>query len=127
MKHQAKRKVLKELQNIPIISVAAKAAGVSRQTVYRWLEEDREFRDCFKKAKQSGTYHINDMSESQVVSLIQQQKWVAVKYWLKNHHPNYKEPPEIKPSRNTEELTAEEMRTMDEMLAKFTKRKNGKS
>ncbi len=127
MKHQAKRKVLKELENIPIISVAAKAAGVSRQTVYRWLEEDGEFRDAFHKSKRFGTNHINDMSESQVVSLIQQQKWVAVKYWLKNHHPNYKEPPEIKPSRNSEEMTAEEVETMNNMLAKFTKRKNGKS
>lgn len=125
MKSPAKKKVLKELQNVPVISVAAKAAGISRQTVYRWMQEDTEFNEAFKKAIKYGVRHINDMSESQLISMIKDGKWPVIKYWLSNHHNDYKETfrTENQDMRKDEELNNEEMRILDEMLAKFIKPK----
>ena len=123
MKSPTKRKVLKELRNVPIVSVAAKATGVSRQTVYRWIREDEEFAKELKIAKLDGIKHINDMSESQLLSMIQEKKWPVIKFWLRNHHPDYKESSSKEKTETVidEKLTGDEVKAMDRMLAKFIK------
>ena len=125
MKSPTKRRVLKELRNVPIVSVAAKATGVSRQTVYRWMQEDKEFAKELEIAKLDGVKHINDMSESQLLSMIQDKKWPVIKFWLRNHHPDYKEstPKEKADIVIDEKLTEDDIKAMEEMLAKFIKPK----
>lgn len=122
MKSSAKKKFLKELTNVPIVSVAAKAAGVSRQTVYRWMQEDKQFAIYTDKAKSEGVDHINDISETQIISMVKDRKWPVIKYWLKHHHVTYRERTLDKPDKiKDEQLSAEEIQTMDAMIAKFTK------
>ncbi len=89
-KSVASKKFLSELEKVPIVTVACKAVGISRQTAYRWKKEDPMFSAQMDAALEEGIGHINDMSESQLISLVQERKWPALQFWLKNHHPKYR-------------------------------------
>lgn len=87
---EAKAKVLEHLRKVPIVEVACMRSGVGRTTYYRWLKEDRDFKKQAKQAVADGELLINDMSESQLVTLIKDKDFRAVRYWLDRHHPKYK-------------------------------------
>lgn len=82
--------VLEQLRQVPIVQVACRKAGVSRATFYRMRAEDPEFEAAVAKAIEEGVAFINDMSESQVVSLIKDRNWPAISFWLKAHHSSYR-------------------------------------
>ena len=65
-----KETLLEVLKEMPIIQVACKKAGVSRATYYRWQQEDKEFKRKSRDALDHGIEFINDMSESQLITLI---------------------------------------------------------
>ncbi|HUT96345.1 MAG TPA: hypothetical protein VMW82_02135 [Candidatus Paceibacterota bacterium] len=81
--------LLEQLKKAPIIKVACERVSVSRATFYRWQEEDDEFRKAIDIATIEGKLLINDMSEFQLLSLIQEKSPSAIRYWLENHHPDY--------------------------------------
>lgn len=92
MAHRKKPKqaqLLKELESTPIISVACQKVGVSRATVYRWMEEDEEFAEAARSAKDQGIDLINDMAESQLIKGIRDDKTSYVMFWLRNNHSAY--------------------------------------
>ena len=84
-----KKNVIEALKEMPIIQVACKKAGVSRATYYRWRSEDKIFLRESEDALIQGCEFINDMSESQLLSLIKEKKMPAIALWLKHHHPRY--------------------------------------
>lgn len=49
-----KERVLEELGRVPVITLAAKAAGTSRATVTRWVDQDANFRRKFELATAQG-------------------------------------------------------------------------
>ncbi len=87
---QTKAKVLEHLRKVPIVEVACQRSGIGRTTYYRWLKEDRAFKRNAEKAIADGELLINDMSESQLLTLIKDKDFRAVRYWLDRHHPKYK-------------------------------------
>jgi hypothetical protein len=88
---QSKQKtlVLDQLKKTPIIKVACERSGVPRATLYRWQQEDEEFRKAVDIAIIEGRLMINDMSEYQLLSLIQDRNPTIIRYWLEKHHPDY--------------------------------------
>lgn len=84
-----KETLIAVLKEMPIIEVAVKKAGVSRDTYYRWKREDKNFLRQSEDALSQGIEFINDMSESQLVALIRDKKMPAIAMWLKNNHPRY--------------------------------------
>lgn len=84
-----KQALIEILKEMPIIQVACKRAGIGRATYYRWRKEDREFLIESEKALGQGIEYINDMSESQLVTLIKEKKMPAIAMWLKNNHQRY--------------------------------------
>lgn len=84
-----KNKILEILKEMPIIEVACKRAGIGRATYYRWRKEDKDFLEQSENAMAQGFEFINDMSESQIVTLIREKKMPAITLWLKHHHPYY--------------------------------------
>lgn len=82
-------KLLKELETTPIISVACKKTGVSRATVYRWMDADGEFAEEARLAMDHGIDLINDMAESQVIKGIQEGKHGSITFWLRSNHEKY--------------------------------------
>ena len=74
---------------MPIIQVACEKSSVSRATYYRWLEEDPEFRTAAMEALNEGESFISDKSEAQLLSLIGEKHFGAIKHWLAHRHPAY--------------------------------------
>jgi len=89
MKHQRKKKILKLLQDNPIISSACIQVDISRQTFYRWREEDLDFDTQVHKMMEIGIDAVNDLAESSLISNIQGGLMRAICYWLSNNHRNY--------------------------------------
>jgi len=64
------KQFLEEIKKVPIVQVACEKTGLSRNTVYRWKREDKEFAKAFDEALADGVNYVNDMSESQLLQLI---------------------------------------------------------
>ena len=113
-----KNKLLDQLKRVPIVEAACQKAGISRQTFYRWKFEDQEFAKDIEKAVDDGRMFVNDLSESQVLSLIRDKNWQAISFWLKHHHPSYKTRIQIEGSLQMpqEELTPEQEELVKEAL-----------
>ena len=84
-----KRDLITTFKEMPIIEVAVKRVGISRDTYYRWRKEDKEFLEQSQDAIFQGIDFINDMSESQVVTLIKEKKKKEIVLWLKHNSPKY--------------------------------------
>lgn len=84
-----KQALLTILKEMPIIEVACKKTGIGRATYYRWRKEDKNFLRQCEDAVGQGTEFINDMSESQMITLIKEKKMPAIAMWLRHHHKRY--------------------------------------
>jgi hypothetical protein len=110
-----KESVVEALKEMPIAQIACKKAGISRATYYRWRSEDRIFRRSSDDALAQGIDYINDMSESQLVSLIKDKKMPAIAMWLRHNHVRYgSRGLQRTPVSPVQELTPEE----DELVRK---------
>ncbi len=86
-----KENLIEQLRTIPVIQVACQKAGVGRATYYRWRSEDKDFKKRADEALNEGTFFINDLAESKLISAIKDGNMTAIIYWLKSHHPAYTE------------------------------------
>lgn len=84
-----KQALLEALREMPIIQVACKKVGISRATYYRWRNEDKDFFRQTEEALAQGIEFINDMSESQLITLIREKKMPAISLWLKHNNARY--------------------------------------
>lgn len=84
-----KSDVLDQLKTTPIVQVSCQKTGVSRATYYRWRNEDLDFREKSDLAMKEGVAFINDMAESQLLTLIKEKHPTSVYYWLNHRHPEY--------------------------------------
>jgi len=128
-----KQKLIATLKEMPIIMAACKRAGISRDTYYRWRQEDKVFRRESGDALNQGIESVSDMSEGQMIKLINEGKMPAIALWLKNNHPRYgSKGRSHTPIGSTEELTPEEEKMMLEALQlasgkAVTKHKHGRN
>lgn len=89
-KNKLQDKFFEELRKIPIIQVACEKTDVSRNSVYRWRKEDPEFCKKMDQAMSDGVAFVNDMSESQLLTLIKEKSYPAINFWLRHRNDNYK-------------------------------------
>lgn len=93
MKRRRKEKpFLDQLEKVPNISFACEKVGISRNTIYRWRNEDPEFDRKVNQAFANGVGSINDLAESKLISKINQGSMSAIKYWLDNNSKRYFRP-----------------------------------
>ena len=92
---KSKKLIIEELKKTPIVEIACKRSGVSRATYYRLRDKNAGFRKATDSAIAEGVMLINDLSETQVISLIKDKKWPAISFWLKHRHPSYADKIEI--------------------------------
>lgn len=124
--NDTKKLFLENLKKVPIIQVACEKAGVSRATVYRWREKDKKFRKILDEALSQGEALINDMGESQLISLMKEKNFSAIRFWLNHRHDKFKERVEITTkSEEQEKLSPEQQKIVKEALklASFGKKK----
>lgn len=107
------------LRKMPIVQIACERAGIARATYYRWRSEDKAFKDESDQSMRDGELFVNDLSESQVISLIKDRNWSAISFWLRNHHPKYADKLTVETSirRVDEKLTPEEEKLVQHALA----------
>lgn len=84
-----KELLLGHLRTVPIVEMACKRIRISRATFYRWCQDDEDFKENVENAKVDGVEYINDISESQLISLIKEKKYQAIALWLKNNHKRF--------------------------------------
>ena len=84
-----KLNLIETLKEMPIVQVACKKSGTSRATYYRWRKEDKTFKKQSDDALNQGIDFINDMSESQLITLIREKKMPAISMWLRHNNPRY--------------------------------------
>ncbi len=118
-----KERVLEMLRSTPIVEVACKKSSVGRSTYYRWRSEDPEFAKATDDALDDGIALINDMTESQLISLIKDKKFQAVQFWLKHNHRRFllkeKEHSLFRPQKNLP-LSKEQQKVLGQALKVFT-------
>lgn len=111
-KHKVKDQFLAELRRIPILQVAAEKTNLSRTTIYRWKDEDKEFAKLLEEALAEGEALVNDMTESQLLSLIKEKNWPAIAFWLKTRNPKFKDKVEITAKIEKEEALSPEQEAL---------------
>ncbi len=87
-----KELLLEQLRKMPIVSIACEKAGVGRTTYSRWRSEDDDFQKAADEAMHDGDELFNDMTETQLMNLIKDQKkphFGAIRYRLSRCHPKY--------------------------------------
>ena len=94
-KNKIKDLFLGELRKVPIVQVACEKVSVSRNSVYRWRNEDVKFKEEMEMAMAEGEAFINDMCESQLISLIKNKEFKAISLFLRHRNPKYKEKVEV--------------------------------
>lgn len=115
-KDKVKDAFLEQLRKVPIIQVACEKVGVSRNSVYRWKNEDPEFEKELATALEEGEALVNDMSENQLLVLIREKNWHAISFWLRKRNPKFKDKIEVEVAPRQEELTPEQEATVREAL-----------
>ena len=120
---------LEELKKVPIVQVACEKTGLSRNSVYRWRKEDKKFATKMDDALAEGVAFVNDMSESQLMTLIKEKNYSAISFWLRHRNNNYKNKLEITTKDDPEELTPSQAKIVKQALklAKITKSKSIKN
>ena len=84
-----KQRVINQLAEAGNASIACRRAQIPRATCYAWRKEDSEFAEAWEEALRQGNDLVNDMAESQLVTLIQDKNIRAIIFRLSHHHPNY--------------------------------------
>ena len=116
-KNRVKNQFLDQLRNLPIVQVACEKVGVSRNSVYRWKNTDKEFADEMEKAIAEGDAFVNDMSENQLLTLIKEKNYQAISFWLRHRNPRFKDKLDITARiEKKQELTAEQEATVRKAL-----------
>lgn len=110
--------VLEQLRRVPIIQVAAEKVGVSRTTIYRWRDESEQYRKDLEVALAEGEALINDLGESQLLTLMKDRHWPSIQFWLRHRNPKFRERVEVTANFQTpqEELTPEQQTIVREAL-----------
>lgn len=128
-KNKFQDQFLDELRKVPIIQVACEKTGLSRNSVYRWRKEDKEFLKNMDTALIEGVALVNDVSESQLLTLIKEKNYPAISFWLRHRNDNYKNKLEITTKDDDEELTPSQAKIVKQALklANITKSKSIKN
>jgi len=97
--------------------VACEKTGLSRNSIYRWRKEDKKFAKLMDQAMLDGVAFVNDMSESQLLTMIKEKNWSAISFWLRHRNANYKDKLELtNKTEDNENLTTGQKKAIREAL-----------
>ena len=112
-----KKLLIEQLKKTPIVQLACERCGTSRTTYYQWRKDDAEFKDASDGAMRDGKDLINDLGESQLITLVKEKSYPAIQLWLRQHHPDYRNKLEVKATIEKEDpLTPEQEALIREAL-----------
>jgi len=106
-----------ELKKVPIVLVACEKSGISRNSVYRWKREDKEFSKIMDEALAEGEALVNDMSESQLLTMVKEKNWSAISFWLRHRNPRFRDKIEVtSKTEDADELTPAQAEVIKQAL-----------
>lgn len=125
-KNKLQDQFLEELARVPIVQIACEKCGLSRNSVYRWRKEDKSFEKKMDEALANGVAFVNDMSESQLLTLIKEKSYSAISFWLRHRNDNYKDKLEVTTKEDSGELTKDQEKIVRNALklASITKQRS---
>lgn len=88
-REQYKMMLIALLEDNPIIHLACKKVGISRQTFYSWKKQDVDFSDDIDKALKMGYGIINDLGESKLIEAVNRGEGWAIRFLLTHRHEGY--------------------------------------
>jgi len=115
-KSKVTKQFLDELKKVPIVQVACEKTGISRNSVYRWRREDKKFAEQMDLAMTEGVAFVNDMSESQLLTMIKEKNWSAISFWLRHRNDNYKNKIEVTTKEEVNELSPSQQKIVKKAL-----------
>ena len=115
-KNRNKAKFLECLKKVPIVQVACEQSNLSRNTIYRWKHEDPEFETQMQLSMTEGEEFISDLSETQLLNLIKEKSFPALRFSLSSRSPKYRNRIELTTKNQTQELTPEQMEVIERVL-----------
>ncbi len=125
-KNKLQKEFLDQLRKIPIVLVACEKSGLSRNSVYRWRKEDGSFAAEMDVALKEGEDLVNDMSESQLLTMIKEKNWSAVSFWLRHRNPKFRERIEVTTKTVSDALSPEQESIVREALKLASTKHHGK-
>lgn len=84
-----KELLLEHLRKMPIAQAVCDKVGVSRPTFYRWKREDPVFAKAAAEAAEEGRKFVSEMSEGQLLNLINDRNLGAIMFWLRHNDARY--------------------------------------
>lgn len=84
-----RNKILSLLRENPNLQRACKKAGIARSTLYRWMEENVDFRDDVRDAQEIGQDTMNDYVEAKLMENIQNNTQRSIEFYLRHNSPKY--------------------------------------
>jgi hypothetical protein len=84
-----KKEIVSQLRKTPIVQFACERTGIGRSTYYKWRADDLIFARAADRALEAGRFFINDLAESKLIKLIQEDNVTSIIFWLKCNHPKY--------------------------------------
>jgi len=106
-------RILKELENNPLVERACKKTGIARSTYYRWCVADADFKNSAEQAQNKGREKLTDFVESKLLENISNNQYASIAYWLSHNTTRYRAYPknvytdEIRQLRMTERALQE--------------------
>lgn len=88
-KQRTIKKLVEELEKNPLLSRACNKLGVTRSTLYRWME-DEVVREKIDSAQLLGRQYMNDFVESKLIGNINDSNQRAIEFWLKANSDQYR-------------------------------------
>lgn len=86
------KQIIAEIEKMPNKSYVCQKLGLSRQTLYRWVDDDRTFSSEVEIAIRVGNESICDLAESKIIERVKEGDFRAAKYILDNKHKDYRRP-----------------------------------
>ncbi len=88
---ETKDSFVKIVEKFLTIKSACSRVGLSRQTIYRWMKDDKTFAHDVKEAIKDAVLELNDECEDRVIAKIRNDDANMIKFWLRYRHPDYKQ------------------------------------
>ncbi|MEI6144026.1 MAG: phBC6A51 family helix-turn-helix protein [Candidatus Berkelbacteria bacterium] len=111
-----KELIIEQMKKTPIVQIACSKCDIARSTYYVWIKEDENFAAKVETAIEEGTNIINDLAESQLVSLIKDGNMSAIFYWLNHRSSAYRNRIEVTSKEEDKELSDEQKELITKAL-----------
>lgn len=118
-KHSDERsKLIQLLSENPFISAACRKVGISRQTFYRWMRSDPEFKRKVELATIDGRIQMEEIAEAVITNAMKKGDQSAARYYLGHNSMRYapKSPVDFVPPEQREQWEKRKKEAVPEEL-----------